>query len=88
LKVVCEDYNNITANALIGFFFVDWRLCYENAGKWAVNSVFKLVNDEDEFREKGIKEFGDVHVQMMYVPDGMSEYEKEPPAALAVDAKL
>lgn len=75
LKVL--DYDLASGNDLLGTVVIDWAKAYSNPVTWAINQYFKLENPNPQ-KYKGRSDFGEIYVQVYYVPPNTHDPNTEP----------
>ena len=56
--------NDLVGDDFIGYANVALDKCFETPGKWAINQEFELLGDTKMKKEKNIKTFGYVYLQV------------------------
>jgi len=74
LKFEVWDEDKASADELIGFINVNWKVCIENPGEWAINEIRPLDGPDNLVKtNKYPKGFGTIYIQIQFLPEGMND---------------
>jgi hypothetical protein len=75
------DYDNLFAGGtddLIGNVEIDIKPALNDSNVWAINKVFEMSGPSKLKEKLKLKNFGNIYVQMLFLPDGEKQTPKEP----------
>lgn len=60
-------------------------VCYQLLGEWIIDDSFKLVGPQHLYNKHHEEEFGQVYVQVKYLPPGQNDDGVEPPVKVNIE---
>lgn len=72
------DHDALGSDEVLGFKELDWKVCLDKPGEWAINDAFELDGPADVKRKQDIESFGQVYLQVKYMKPGMKDEGAKP----------
>lgn len=76
IKFVLKD-SDYLKDDLLGMVEVDWKICLEKHGIWAINEIFKITGTPDVMGK--LSSLGYIYIQMKFLEEKEKNDEKLPP---------
>ena len=76
IKFVIKD-NDFLKDDLLGMVDVDWKICVEKKGQWAINDIFKVTGTPDVMGN--LSSLGYLYIQMRFIQEGQEPDDQIPP---------
>jgi len=76
IKFVLKD-NDVLKDDLLGMVDVDWKICIQKHGLWAINDILKITGTPDVMGK--LSSLGYLYVQIKFLEEGEKNDDKLPP---------
>lgn len=87
MRLEIFDHNTLS-NVLLGYLNVQLTDVFKTPGKWSLNQIFQIEGDSKMRSAFKVDSFGEIYIQIMYVPEGIASDEKPFPLTKDIDEQI